>query len=257
MSYTAAVITVSDLGSRGLRQDTSGPAVAAMLAEAGFTVTHTAMVPDEQPQISAELRRCADELGIALIVTTGGTGLSPRDVTPARPRWPDGFTSLCPVLRLNAELRDGRGYMEFNTAAEKDGRRGWLNIACREDAPYTREGRTTTFRTDFLTLAFTAVGVEGGCPAEKDNAGCFFLRPEETLRPAEAITANKEFCDCTFRWSFTPDDAHGVSLGKTLPAVPEPASHTYPRQALTPEHAARIPCTQVLGAYTVRFQRQN
>ena len=82
MSYTAAVITVSDLGSRGLRQDTGGPAVAAMLAEAGFTVTHTAMVPDEQPQISAELRRCADELGIALIVTTGGTGLSPRDVTP-------------------------------------------------------------------------------------------------------------------------------------------------------------------------------
>lgn len=82
MSYTAAVITVSDLGSRGLRQDTSGPVVAAMLAAAGFTVTHTAMVPDEQEQISAELRRCADELGIALIVTTGGTGLSPRDVTP-------------------------------------------------------------------------------------------------------------------------------------------------------------------------------
>lgn len=170
---------------------------------------------------------------------------------------PDGFTSLRPVLRLNAELRDGRGYVEFNTAAEKDGRRGWLNIACWEDVPYTREGRTTTFRTDFLTLAFTAVGVEGGCPAEKDNAGCFFLRPEETLRPAETITANKEFCSCTFRWSFTPDDAHGVSLGKTLPAIPEPPSHTYPRQALTPEHAARIPCTQVLGAYTVRFQRQD
>ena len=82
MSYTAAIITVSDLGSRGLRQDTSGPAVAAMLAEAGFTVTHTAMVPDEQAQISAELCRCADQLGIGLIVTTGGTGLSPRDVTP-------------------------------------------------------------------------------------------------------------------------------------------------------------------------------
>lgn len=85
---------------------------------------------------------------------------------------PDGFTSLRPVLRLNAELRDVRGYMEFNTAAEKDGRRGWLNIACWKDIPYTREGRTTTFRTDFLTLAFTAVGVEGGCPAEKDNACC-------------------------------------------------------------------------------------
>ena len=46
MSYTASVITVSDLGSRGLRQDTSGPAVRAMLEDAGFTVVHTAIVPD-------------------------------------------------------------------------------------------------------------------------------------------------------------------------------------------------------------------
>ena len=48
MSYTASVITVSDLGSRGLRQDTSGPAVRAMLEDAGFTVVHTAIVPDER-----------------------------------------------------------------------------------------------------------------------------------------------------------------------------------------------------------------
>lgn len=82
MSYTAAVITVSDLGSRGLRQDTSGPAVKAMLEEVGFSVTHTAIVPDEQEQISAVLRECADDRRIDLIITTGGTGLSPRDVTP-------------------------------------------------------------------------------------------------------------------------------------------------------------------------------
>ena len=82
MSYTAAVITVSDLGSRGLRQDTSGPAVRAMLEQAGFSVVHTAIVPDEREQISAELCSCADEKHIDLIVTTGGTGLSPRDVTP-------------------------------------------------------------------------------------------------------------------------------------------------------------------------------
>ena len=82
MSYTAAVITVSDMGSRGLRQDTSGPAVRAMLEEAGFTVVRTAMVPDEKEQISAQLRAFADEERIGLIVTTGGTGLSPRDVTP-------------------------------------------------------------------------------------------------------------------------------------------------------------------------------
>lgn len=82
MSYTAAVIIVSDMGSRGLRQDTSGPAVCAMLEEAGFTVVRTAMVPDEKEQISAQLRAFADEERIGLIVTTGGTGLSPRDVTP-------------------------------------------------------------------------------------------------------------------------------------------------------------------------------
>lgn len=82
MNYTAAVITVSDLGSRGLREDTSGPAVRAMLEEAGFSVVHTAVVPDEIDDIRAALCACADEKRIDLIVTTGGTGLSPRDVTP-------------------------------------------------------------------------------------------------------------------------------------------------------------------------------
>ena len=86
MKYTAAVITVSDMGSRGLRQDTSGPAVRAMLEEAGFSVVNTAILPDEMEQISAELRDCADRRRIDLIVTTGGTGLSPRDVTPEATR---------------------------------------------------------------------------------------------------------------------------------------------------------------------------
>lgn len=86
MKYTAAVITVSDMGSRGLRQDTSGPAVRAMLEEAGLSVAHTAILPDEMEQIRAELRDCADRRRIDLIVTTGGTGLSPRDVTPEATR---------------------------------------------------------------------------------------------------------------------------------------------------------------------------
>ena len=86
MKYTAAVITVSDMGSRGQRQDTSGPAVRAMLEEAGFSVAHTAILPDEMEQIRAELRDCADRRRIDLIVITGGTGLSPRDVTPEATR---------------------------------------------------------------------------------------------------------------------------------------------------------------------------
>lgn len=82
MKYTAAVITVSDKCSRGERVDTSGPAVKAMLEEAGFEVCHMGLVPDEGDQIRAELIRCADEKKIGLVLTTGGTGFSQRDVTP-------------------------------------------------------------------------------------------------------------------------------------------------------------------------------
>lgn len=80
--HRAAVLTVSDLGSRGERVDTAGPAVASLLAGAGFEVVERALLPDEPEQIAALLRRWADEVGVALIVTTGGTGLSPRDRTP-------------------------------------------------------------------------------------------------------------------------------------------------------------------------------
>ena len=80
--YTAAVITVSDKGFRGERLDTSGPALCDMLREAGWQVIHTAIVPDEKAMISRELISCADERQAALVLTTGGTGFSPRDVTP-------------------------------------------------------------------------------------------------------------------------------------------------------------------------------
>ena len=80
--YTAAVITVSDKGYAGQREDTGGPLVCEMLREAGYEVAYTALVPDERDMISAELVKTADELDIALAVTTCGTGFSPRDVTP-------------------------------------------------------------------------------------------------------------------------------------------------------------------------------
>ena len=82
MNFTAAVITVSDKGSRGERVDTSGPALCLLLEERGFSVVHKALIPDETEQIRSELLKCADELKISLILTTGGTGFSPRDVTP-------------------------------------------------------------------------------------------------------------------------------------------------------------------------------
>ena len=78
--YTAAVLTVSDRSFQGTRPDGAGPLVASLLREAGYLVTETAVVPDEQPQIEAALIRLAGQA--ALVVTTGGTGFSPRDVTP-------------------------------------------------------------------------------------------------------------------------------------------------------------------------------
>ena len=82
MMYRAAVITVSDRSFRGERPDAGGPLVAELLKAAGYEIVHTAIVPDEQAEIEAALCHVAD-CGLAeLLVTTGGTGFAPRDITP-------------------------------------------------------------------------------------------------------------------------------------------------------------------------------
>lgn len=80
--FTAAVITLSDKGARGERQDESGPAAARMLKEAGFEIIEMILLPDEPEQLKRELCRLADRRQADLIVTSGGTGFSPRDRTP-------------------------------------------------------------------------------------------------------------------------------------------------------------------------------
>ena len=80
--FYAAVLTVSDRSFRRERPDGSGPLVAKLLEEAGYAVVRTAVLPDEQPQIEAALREIADSGRVQLLVTTGGTGFAPRDVTP-------------------------------------------------------------------------------------------------------------------------------------------------------------------------------
>jgi molybdopterin adenylyltransferase len=76
------IVTVSDRSSRGEREDASGAAIEAVLTQNGFDVSRRIIIPDEVPIIQSVLRRFADEQKVALIVTTGGTGVSPRDVTP-------------------------------------------------------------------------------------------------------------------------------------------------------------------------------
>jgi len=82
MTYTAAVITVSDKGAEGRREDLSGPVICETLESAGFQAVHTKIIPDDKTKIEAELIVCADELKLPLVITTGGTGFSMRDVTP-------------------------------------------------------------------------------------------------------------------------------------------------------------------------------
>ena len=77
-----AVLVLSDKGSRGEREDTSGPALVEFLAREGHPGAHLDLLPDDRPTIAARLRHWADESGYDLILTCGGTGVSPRDVTP-------------------------------------------------------------------------------------------------------------------------------------------------------------------------------
>lgn len=81
MSFTAMVITISDRCAQGQREDASGPLLVQLLQRAGYTVTGTAIVPDEYDVICHALRQAA-LANTALILTTGGTGFSPRDITP-------------------------------------------------------------------------------------------------------------------------------------------------------------------------------
>jgi molybdenum cofactor synthesis domain-containing protein len=82
MSYRIGILTISDKGARGERVDTSGDAIRELVASLEATVEHYEVVPDDRETIAGHLREWSDEQGLDLILTSGGTGLAPRDVTP-------------------------------------------------------------------------------------------------------------------------------------------------------------------------------
>jgi molybdopterin adenylyltransferase len=86
MPLRVAILTISDAGSRGERADTSGDAIAAWASSKGYPVAERALVPDDTTRIVTTLVGWADEGAADLILTTGGTGLTPRDVTPEATR---------------------------------------------------------------------------------------------------------------------------------------------------------------------------
>ena len=80
--WQAAVITLSDKGAAGERKDESGPAIAKRLREAGYEVVEEVLIPDDERVLKQQLMRLCDQRQLDLILTTGGTGCSPRDITP-------------------------------------------------------------------------------------------------------------------------------------------------------------------------------
>ena len=80
--YTVGIITISDKGAAGRREDKSGQKIRQMLPEDEYEVVSYKIIPDERKQIADELVRLSDDMKCNLVLTTGGTGFSPRDITP-------------------------------------------------------------------------------------------------------------------------------------------------------------------------------
>jgi molybdenum cofactor synthesis domain-containing protein len=86
MNLRVGILTVSDRSSRGEREDASGPALAALVQAEGWSVTQQALLPDEKSVIQDLLASWADSAEFDIILTTGGTGFAPRDITPEATR---------------------------------------------------------------------------------------------------------------------------------------------------------------------------
>jgi molybdopterin adenylyltransferase len=82
MIFKVVILTISDRGSKGERDDTSGPLIQEMVKDLPGRVIHYEIIPDEKDLIAEAMKKSVDQLMADLVLTTGGTGLSPRDVTP-------------------------------------------------------------------------------------------------------------------------------------------------------------------------------
>jgi len=101
----AAILTISDSCAQGKRTDTSGQTIREMLDDAKFEVVEMAVVPDDRRAISEALVRFSDQKGVEIVLTTGGTGLGPRDVTP------EATASVCERMAPGlSEILRSQGY---------------------------------------------------------------------------------------------------------------------------------------------------
>lgn len=118
MSLRLAILTISDAGSRGERSDSSGDLIAAWAREHGYPVAERALVPDLTVQIASTLSQWADGDRADLILTTGGTGLTERDVTPEATRavLEKEAPGIAEALRMTSFARFPRSALSRGTA---------------------------------------------------------------------------------------------------------------------------------------------
>lgn len=151
---TAVVITVSDRCARGQREDLSGPAVARALETAGFRMVAQITVEDDREAIEEALRRGA--LRASLVVTTGGTGIGPRDVTPEATR------AVCErLLEGVPELMRAEGRLDTPLAALSRGLCGTLGTSLVLNVPGSPRGAVSSLRAALPVLPHAVELLEG------------------------------------------------------------------------------------------------
>lgn len=168
--FTAAVITVSDSCHLGTRVDLSGPTVAELLAGNGFEVLGRVTVPDERTAIERALESCASR--VAFVVTTGGTGIGPRDVTPEATR------NVCDRLIDGIpELMRSEGCRETPFAVLSRALCGTLDQSLVLNLPGSPRGATTSLKAVLPLISHALMLLAGGESPhpESDN------RQDETL----------------------------------------------------------------------------
>ena len=140
MKLTAAILTISDSSHQGLREDLSGPRLRRCLCDSGFEITFAQVLPDDARQIAQTLRDAANQA--RFVVTTGGTGIAPRDVTPEATR------SVCDRLVEGiAELMRTEGTKHTQFAALSRGVCGTLGTSLILNLPGNPAGAEQALRS--------------------------------------------------------------------------------------------------------------
>ncbi|MBI4371147.1 MAG: MogA/MoaB family molybdenum cofactor biosynthesis protein [Elusimicrobia bacterium] len=163
LKITVGILTISDRCSKGLRRDESGPALRRLVESQGWRVAQSAVEPDEREKIKETLLDWSDGKGLALILTTGGTGLGPRDVTPEATRGAldKELPGLVERMRLEGSKRNERAVLSRAIAGAR-GRSLILNL------PGSPRGATDSLKA-VLNLVPHALAMLQGEGHEKDR----------------------------------------------------------------------------------------